>query len=107
MELMRFSGSDIAVLVRDALMEPVRKVQMATHFKRVMSPSRKDPNVMTAHWMPCSPGEQGAVEMDWTQVETDELLEPGLCIGDFLRACAVARPSVNQADLAQYVKWTV
>ncbi|RKO82703.1 hypothetical protein BDK51DRAFT_17993, partial [Blyttiomyces helicus] len=30
-----FSGSDIAVLVRDALMEPVRKVQMATHFKVV------------------------------------------------------------------------
>jgi vacuolar protein-sorting-associated protein 4 len=33
--LCRFSGSDIAVVVRDALMEPVRKVQMATHFRRV------------------------------------------------------------------------
>ena len=31
----RFSGSDIAILVRDALMEPVRKVQLATHFKKV------------------------------------------------------------------------
>ena len=30
-----FSGSDIGVLVRDALMEPVRKVQQATHFKKV------------------------------------------------------------------------
>ena len=31
----RFSGADISVLVRDALMQPVRKVQSATHFKRV------------------------------------------------------------------------
>lgn len=30
-----YSGSDIAVLVRDALMQPIRKVQSATHFKSV------------------------------------------------------------------------
>ena len=31
----RYSGADIAVAVRDALMQPVRKVQTATHFKYV------------------------------------------------------------------------
>lgn len=31
-----FSGADISVLVRDALMQPVRKVQTATHFKKVI-----------------------------------------------------------------------
>ena len=30
-----YSGSDIAIAVRDALMEPIRKLQMATHFKPV------------------------------------------------------------------------
>jgi vacuolar protein-sorting-associated protein 4 len=30
-----FSGADISVLIRDALMQPVRKVQSATHFKKV------------------------------------------------------------------------
>lgn len=30
-----YSGSDIAVVVRDALMQPVRKVLSATHFKDV------------------------------------------------------------------------
>ena len=30
-----YSGADISVLVRDALMQPVRKVQSATHFKQV------------------------------------------------------------------------
>lgn len=35
----RYSGSDIAVVVRDALMQPVRKVLSATHFKAVGSNS--------------------------------------------------------------------
>ena len=30
-----FSGADISIVVRDALMQPVRKVQTATHFRRV------------------------------------------------------------------------
>lgn len=33
-----YSGADISVLVRDALMQPVRKVQSATHFKKVSVP---------------------------------------------------------------------
>lgn len=33
-----YSGADIAIIVRDALMQPVRKVQTATHFK-VIYPS--------------------------------------------------------------------
>ena len=32
-----YSGSDIAIAVRDALMEPIRKLRMATHFKPVES----------------------------------------------------------------------
>ncbi|KAJ3048271.1 Vacuolar protein sorting-associated protein 4 [Rhizophlyctis rosea] len=101
-----FSGSDIAVLVRDALMEPVRKVQMATHFKQVTAPSRDDPSKMTPHWTPCSPGDRGAVERSWTQIEGHELLEPELTISDFVRAASTARPSVNHADVAQYEQWT-
>ena len=30
-----YTGADIVIVVRDALMEPVRKIQNATHFKRV------------------------------------------------------------------------
>jgi vacuolar protein-sorting-associated protein 4 len=32
-----FSGSDISILVQDALMVPVKKVHTATHFKKVCS----------------------------------------------------------------------
>lgn len=30
-----YSGSDISIVVQDALMQPVRKIQQATHFKEV------------------------------------------------------------------------
>lgn len=30
-----YSGADISIIVRDALMQPVRRVQSATHFKKV------------------------------------------------------------------------
>lgn len=30
-----YSGADISIIVRDALMQPVRKVQSASHFKKV------------------------------------------------------------------------
>lgn len=32
-----YSGADISIVVRDSLMEPVRKVQTATHFKVMQS----------------------------------------------------------------------
>lgn len=31
----RFTGSDIVIVVRDALMEPIRIVQKATHYMKV------------------------------------------------------------------------
>ena len=34
-EAENFSGADIQIVVRDALMQPIRRVQHATHFKRV------------------------------------------------------------------------
>lgn len=101
-----YSGSDIATVVRDALMQPVRKVQAATHFKQVTAPCRDNPEKTRKYLTPCSPGDSGAIEKDWTQVEGDELLEPPLTKADFLRAITVSRPTVNQDDLKLQIKFT-
>lgn len=43
-----YSGSDLAILVRDAVYEPVRRLQTATKFKKVGN-----------KFTPCKPGEEG------------------------------------------------
>ncbi|KAI9299635.1 Vps4 C terminal oligomerization domain-containing protein [Cunninghamella echinulata] len=101
-----YSGSDIAIIVRDALMQPIRKVQMATHFKWVNAPSRQAPDQLSPHLTPCSPGDPSAKEMTWVDIEPDQLLEPELTIRDFLKAVQSSRPTVNGDDIQQHVKFT-
>ena len=90
-----YSGHDVAVVVKDALMQPIRKIQSATHFKQVGT-----------QYQPCSPGEPGAIEMNWMELEGDQLLEPDLCLNDFLRAVKTNKPTVNQSDLSKFVEFT-
>lgn len=101
-----FSGADISILVRDALMQPVRKVQSATHFKKVRAEYPPNSGTIKDMLTPCSPGDHGAMEMNWMQLEADELKEPMVSKGDFLRSLATTRPSVNQDDLREYEKFT-
>jgi len=102
-----YSGSDISILVRNALMEPVRTCQIATHFKRVRGPSIEDPDLISDDMLtPCSPGAPGAQEMSLTQVDPKKLLPPIVSFKDFLKALKTARPSVSQSDLHEYVKFT-
>ncbi|XP_067652878.1 vacuolar protein sorting-associated protein 4-like [Haliotis asinina] len=102
-----YSGADISIVVRDALMQPVRKVQTATHFRRVRGPSRSDPSVIRDDLLtPCSPGAPGAMEMSWTSVDGDKLLEPIVSKSDMLMSLATSKPTVNEDDLKKLVKFT-
>ncbi|WVQ79640.1 hypothetical protein IAT38_001740 [Cryptococcus sp. DSM 104549] len=98
-----YSGSDIAVIVRDALMQPVRKVLSATHFNEVIVDTPEGPKTKLT---PCSPGAPGAIEKTWTDVNSDELLEPLLSIKDFEKAISVNRPTVTLADIQKHIQFT-
>jgi vacuolar protein-sorting-associated protein 4 len=102
----RYSGADISTVTRDALMQPVRKVQTATHFKRVVAPSRKDPSLAHTYYTPCSPGDAEAVEMSWMKIEGEDLMEPMLCLQDFLKSIRTTRPTVSDADIQDHVNFT-
>jgi len=97
-----YSGSDIAIVVRDALMMPIRKVLSATHFKQVET-SMDSP---VLKWTPCSPGDPDAVEKSWTDVASDELLEPALRLNDFVKAVGAVRPTVSEEDIKKHIHWT-
>lgn len=130
-----YTGSDISVLVRDALMQPVRKVLSATHFKKVMAPvkakdgeAQPEQGIMKEYLTPCSPGDPDAVEETWEAVDGDDLLEvrrhsqaaahndtdlaslcalqPPLIMTDFLRAIQQVPPTVSEADLKQHNEFT-
>ena len=92
----RYSGAYISVIVKDALMEPVRKIQTATHFKYV-----KDSAKLT----PCSPGDPDAIEMDWTKISDDEVSEPVVNLDDMLIAIANTKPTVKTEELQKLQKF--
>ncbi|KAJ2804973.1 Vacuolar protein sorting-associated protein 4 [Coemansia helicoidea] len=103
-----YSGSDIAVIVRDALMQPIRKVQLATHFKQVRQPAdRSEPGgPQRDYWTPCSPGDPQAVEKTWNEVGGNDLWEPDLTLTDFIKAVKNSRPTVNDEDLKRQIEFT-
>lgn len=101
-----YSGADIQVLVRDALMQPVRKVQSATHFKKLSGPSRTNPAEIVHDLLtPCSPGDKGAVAMSWVDIPGDKLLEPVVSMSDMLRSLANSKPTVNEDDMKKLLKF--
>ena len=112
-----YSGSDIAIAVQDALMQPVRKIQTATHYKKVCRPPFIPLQVLHTNLeqvmvdgeeklTPCSPGDQGAMEMTWVDVDSEKLLEPPLLLKDFIRAIKASRPTVSAEDLKKSADWT-
>lgn len=102
-----YSGADISIVVRDALMQPVRKVQSATHFKKIRGPSPTDKEVIWDDLLqPCSPGEPGAIEMTWVDVPGDKLAVPPVSMSDMLKSLSSTKPTVNEEDMKKLDKFT-
>lgn len=97
-----FSGSDISVLVRDALYEPVRIAQIATHFKKVADPAGQEPFL----WEPCSSGDKAAKEMSLYDISTTQLKPLDTTIQHFEHAVRSTKPSVGPEDLHRFEEWT-
>ena len=102
-----YSGADIGIVVREALMMPIRRVLGATHFKQAEGPSPVDPKTVVNDLLtPCGPRDCGAQEMSWMAVPGDKLLEPKVTLSDFLKSIQNNRPTVNAADLKQFEDFT-
>lgn len=102
-----FSGSDISVLVRGALMEPVRKIQDATHFRYVIGPDMQTGATREDLIMPCSVGDYGAWEANLMTIPNPAaVVPPPVTFNDFLTCLMSTRPSVSQDDILRQISWT-
>eukprot|EP01083_Nonionella_stella_P279886 952027_1 len=89
-----FSGNDIARLVQDAFMEPVRAIQCATHFKRIDGIDGKEYALA-----PCERDEEGAMEMGCLNMSDEDAnrihVEP-LSATHFQNVLQTAKPSLSE-----------
>lgn len=113
-----FSGSDISVMVREGLMEPVRKCQDAKFFRKnargMYLPVNKNPpcgactpdlsSAPAPRHVPCATC--GAERRTLMDVPSELLEVPPLTMDDFRDILGKAKPSVGPEDLEQFEKWT-
>ena len=117
-----YTGSDISIVVREALMEPLRKCQMAKQFipcgklddgRDFLSPCSKYPSCaycpMSLHNNPyanqaCQ--HCGAIRMNLYDVPSDQLKVPAVSYDDFLHIIGKTRKSVAPDELDRFVDWT-
>ncbi|KAE8793610.1 vacuolar sorting protein 4b [Hordeum vulgare] len=95
-----FSGSDVAVCVKDVLFEPVRKTQDAMYFFKT------DGDM----WMPCGSKQPGAVQTTMQDLASkglaSQILPPPISKSDFEKVLARQRPTVGKKDLEVHEKFT-
>uniref|UniRef100_A0A915E1R5 Vesicle-fusing ATPase n=1 Tax=Ditylenchus dipsaci TaxID=166011 RepID=A0A915E1R5_9BILA len=95
-----YSGHDISIVVHDALMQPLRKLQSATHFKKVVGPLPSDPQqIVSDLYSPCSPGDSGAIPMVINDVPAGKLSLPIMSMNDIFLSLHNTKPTVNSKDL--------
>ncbi|KAJ6790463.1 protein SUPPRESSOR OF K(+) TRANSPORT GROWTH DEFECT 1 [Iris pallida] len=95
-----FSGSDIAVCVKDVLFEPVRKTQDAMFFVKTSD----------GMWVPCGPKQQGAIQTTMQDLAAkglaSKILPPPITRTDFDKVLARQRPTVGKGDLEVHERFT-
>ncbi|CAJ1922429.1 unnamed protein product [Cylindrotheca closterium] len=112
------SGSDIEVMVKEALMEPLRRCQQAKQFvtdsKDMLIPCEKYPNC--AHCIPKlstdPPGKDytcqncGALRMTLWEVEPSKLEAPPVRVTDFEKVMRHSCSTVSAEELKRFQEWT-
>ncbi|KAG2385468.1 hypothetical protein C9374_003283 [Naegleria lovaniensis] len=92
-----YSGSDISVVVRDALMKPLREAMKSEYFRWTKEGTIE----------PCSATDVGAKKMNLLDIqETEKLRIAKVTAQDVFDSIASIKPSTNPNELSHFVKFT-
>ncbi len=92
-----YSGRDIANLIEEIKLQPIRSVSNATHFKRL------DTHTV----VPCEQDDAEAVKMTWKEVDKKDLIvKPQISEEDCVKAVLQIRSSVSLDDIKKQEEWT-
>jgi len=83
-------------VVNEALMMPVRKCQSGKHFRKTDD----------GGWIPTFPSDPQGVPMTLMDMDPALLRCPDVCMDDFMNALQRIKPSVNDKDIEDHIKWT-
>ncbi|GIQ81623.1 hypothetical protein KIPB_002608 [Kipferlia bialata] len=89
-----FSGSDIAILMKGALMEPIRELQEASFFR-----------MEDGKYYACASNAPGAVELNLSGIKGSELGTPKVNVDHCSTALSHMHPSVCQGDIDALLEW--
>lgn len=93
-----YSGSDLSTLTREALMEPLRVCQTATHF--VLRDNGQ-------FWYPCKPETAGAKKMTLMDVPSSMLRAPNVTFEHFMTVIQRGGgATVAPEELTRFEEWT-
>lgn len=91
-----YSAADLAIMVRDALMTPVRHAMRSTHFKQDQNGSI----------VPCDARDPNAQAMRMWDMQHPELLKVGpVMCKDFESSLSRIKPSVSTCDIEEHIRF--
>ncbi|KAH8812160.1 vacuolar protein sorting-associated protein-like protein VPS4 [Xylogone sp. PMI_703] len=99
-----YSPSDIHHIVDEGFAGPIREVQRATHFKKIMDTSLQSST--QERLIVCSPDDANALKMTWLEIDPPEkLYVPPPQFKHFYVALRASRPSVLSEEIKKYEDW--
>ncbi|OII73851.1 MIT domain-containing protein [Cryptosporidium andersoni] len=106
-----FSASDVSILIKDALFEPIRKCSNSKWFKKIEKYNEKE---STYFWTPYSPNDtdqedinNGNIkQMSLYDIPNNQLLPPILTKQDLINVLSKSKSSISINDISKYEDWT-
>lgn len=88
------------MVVKEAMMMPLRRCQTATKFKKVIDIDN------SFKWLPTFPSDSSGVNTTLFELPAPDVKAPDIDSTDIFAALARTKPSVSEKDLHRYVEFT-